>query len=70
MLQVLADVVVEAGQRALLGKVCMDQHCPDFYRDGDAASSIQGAREVAQYIRVRGSSSSGGAVVQRHSSTA
>ena len=29
---VLAQVVVEQGQRALVGKVCMDRNSPDFYR--------------------------------------
>ncbi|KAF6259802.1 hypothetical protein COO60DRAFT_974875 [Scenedesmus sp. NREL 46B-D3] len=49
--QVLADVVLQAGQRAVLGKVCMDQHSPEFYTDADAAASLQGTREVVQHIQ-------------------
>ena len=33
--RILADICLEAGQRALIGKVAMDnaEQCPDFYRD-------------------------------------
>ncbi|WIA23628.1 hypothetical protein OEZ85_000333 [Tetradesmus obliquus] len=49
--KVLADVLLQAGQRAVLGKVCMDQHSPDFYTDASAEESLQGALEVVQYIK-------------------
>lgn len=31
ILLVLADIVDKAGQRAFIGKVCMDRNSPDFY---------------------------------------
>uniref|UniRef100_A0A383W514 Amidohydrolase-related domain-containing protein n=1 Tax=Tetradesmus obliquus TaxID=3088 RepID=A0A383W514_TETOB len=49
--KVLADVLMQAGQRAVLGKVCMDQHSPDFYTDASAEESLAGALEVMQYIK-------------------
>lgn len=49
--EVLADTVVKLGQRAVLGKVCMDQHSPENYVDQGTQESLQGAREVVQYIQ-------------------
>jgi guanine deaminase len=51
--KVLADTVVKLGQRAVLGKVCMDQHSPEHYVDHGAQESLQGAREMVQYIQAR-----------------
>jgi guanine deaminase len=51
--KVLVDVVCELGQRAVVGKTCMDQHGPDSYLDQGAEASLQGTREVVQYIKVR-----------------
>lgn len=50
--KVLVDVVLEVGQRAVIGKVSMDQHSPDFYMDAGAEESLQGARNVVEYIKV------------------
>lgn len=50
--KVLADTVLQLGQRAVIGKVCMDQHGPDFYLDQGVADSLAGAREVVQYVQV------------------
>lgn len=38
----LAEICLERGQRALVGKVAMDNaaECPDYYRDADASSAI------------------------------
>ena len=38
--KLLADLCIEKGQRALVGKVVMDDpaSCPDYYRDADAAT--------------------------------
>jgi guanine deaminase len=49
----LADICMELGQRALIGKVAMDERaaCPDFYRDVDAAAAIEGTRSLIAYIR-------------------
>jgi guanine deaminase len=39
----LAEICLERGQRALVGKVAMDDaaQCPDFYRDADAATAVE-----------------------------
>lgn len=50
--KVLVDVVEALGQRAVIGKVCMDQHGPDFYLDTSPEASVQGARDVVSYIQV------------------
>jgi guanine deaminase len=51
--KVLVDVVCELGQRAVVGKTSMDQHGPDLYLDQGVDASLQGTREVVQYIKVR-----------------
>lgn len=45
----LAEICVEKGQRALVGRVAMDhaEGCPDYYRDADAQTSID---ETARFI--------------------
>lgn len=50
--KVLVDVVLELGQRAVIGKVSMDQHGPDFYMDAGAEESLQGAHSVVEYVKV------------------
>jgi guanine deaminase len=47
----LVDEAVAAGQRAFVGKVCMDRNCPDTYREASAADSVAGTRAVAEYAR-------------------
>ncbi|KKB78227.1 chlorohydrolase [Devosia soli] len=49
----LADLCLELGQRALVGKVAMDDpaSCPDYYRDADAETAIEGTRAVIDHIR-------------------
>ncbi|MGV8953394.1 MAG: guanine deaminase [Cypionkella sp.] len=51
--KLLADICIELGQRALVGKVAMDDplSCPDDYRDADAQAAIEGTREVIDHIR-------------------
>jgi guanine deaminase len=48
----LAEICLAKGQRALVGKVAMDDpaECPDFYRDVDAAAAIRGTRAVIDRI--------------------
>lgn len=48
----LAEVCVELGQRALVGKVAMDHPdaCPDYYRDGSADEGVAGTRAVIDRI--------------------
>lgn len=51
--KLLADLCLELGQRALVGKVAMDDPttCPEDYRDADAAAALAGTREIIDYIR-------------------
>lgn len=47
----LADLCLAAGQRALVGRVCMDQLSPDYYRDASAAAAIADTRASIAHIR-------------------
>lgn len=49
----LAQVCQQKGQRALIGRVAMDdpEQCPDFYRDPSAQASIDGARQFIETIQ-------------------
>jgi len=38
--QVLGEVCEEIGQRALVGKVCMDRNCPDIYGEDSTEESL------------------------------
>lgn len=51
--ELLAEICLRQGQRALVGKVVMDdpQSCPDYYRDASAALAIAETRSVINYIR-------------------
>ncbi|WP_417307680.1 guanine deaminase [Devosia sp.] len=51
--QLLVDICLERGQRALVGKVAMDdpESCPDYYRDASAAAGVAGTRAVIDYVR-------------------
>jgi guanine deaminase len=51
--KLLADIAAEKGQRAIIGKVAMDHadQCPDFYRDRDLQSGLDGTREFVEYVR-------------------
>ncbi|MBI1292411.1 guanine deaminase [bacterium] len=51
--RILADICIEKGQRALVGKVAMDNpdSCPDDYRDRSAEESVSGTRALIDYIR-------------------
>lgn len=51
--QLLADICIERGQRALVGKVVMDDPaaCPDFYRDATPAAAVADTRAVIEHIR-------------------
>ena len=51
--RILADICLEAGQRALIGKVAMDNadECPAFYRDASPDEAIRGTEELIGYIR-------------------
>ncbi|HEY0123045.1 MAG TPA: guanine deaminase [Rhizobium sp.] len=49
----LVDTCLEKGQRALIGKVAMDnaEECPDYYRDLSPAEALDGTRALIDYVR-------------------
>jgi guanine deaminase len=49
----LADICIEKGQRALIGKVAMDNpdECPDDYRDALPQAALEGTRDFIDYLR-------------------
>jgi guanine deaminase len=51
--RILADVCLEAGQRALIGKVVMDNadQCPDYYRDASSDAALRSTGDLIGYIR-------------------
>lgn len=53
--KILADVCLGAGQRALVGRVCMDEAttCPAWYRDESAQESVERTLAVVAHVRSR-----------------
>ncbi|MCF1744045.1 guanine deaminase [Paradevosia shaoguanensis] len=51
--RLLADICLEKGQRALVGKVVMDnaESCPPYYRDTSAEAAIANTRAFIDYVR-------------------
>lgn len=51
--RILVDTCLEKGQRAIIGKVTMDNpdECPDYYRDKSTEAALKGTRNVIEYIR-------------------
>lgn len=51
--ELLAEICLKQGQRALVGKVVMDDpaSCPDYYRDASASRAVAETRSVINYIR-------------------
>jgi guanine deaminase len=49
----LADLAFELGQRALIGRVCMDEArtCPEYYRDESTEASIANSKACIQHCR-------------------
>lgn len=49
----LVDLCLSRGQRALVGRVCMDEPstCPDWYRDEDAAQGLARTRECVEHAK-------------------
>lgn len=50
--RILADICLQRGQRALVGRVAMDspETCPDFYRDPSARAAIEDTRALIDYV--------------------
>ncbi len=51
--KLLADICIERGQRALIGKVVMDDpaSCPQYYRDASAEAALADTRAFIDYCR-------------------
>lgn len=51
--KLLADICIDKGQRALVGKVVMDDPaaCPDYYRDAGPDQAIADTRAVIDHLR-------------------
>ena len=47
----LADLCQKIGQRAFIGKVCMNQLSPDFYRDETTQQSLENTQASIDYFR-------------------
>ncbi|GAB1316588.1 hypothetical protein MFIFM68171_06798 [Madurella fahalii] len=47
----LADLCVSHGQRALVGRVCMDAPSPAYYRDASVEAAMSAVRESIAHIR-------------------
>ncbi|MCL6707689.1 guanine deaminase [Pseudomonas sp. R2.Fl] len=49
----LVDICLEKGQRALVGKVAMDnaESCPDYYRDASVEVALDGTQSLIDYVR-------------------
>ena len=54
--ELLAGIVVESGQRAYVGKVCMDCNSPDYYIEGSAAESAADTEAFVKATLALGSS--------------
>ncbi|PSN72100.1 guanine deaminase [Corynespora cassiicola Philippines] len=47
----LADLCLAKGQRALVGRVCMDSLSPEYYRDESVESAVRDSEASIQHIR-------------------
>jgi guanine deaminase len=57
----LVDICLEKGQRALVGKVAMDNPdtCPEDYRDASVAAALDGTRALIDYVRAHPANAEG-----------
>lgn len=55
--RLLADIAIEKGQRAVIGKVAMDNaaECPAYYRDETTESGLAETRAFIEYVQSAGS---------------
>ncbi|CAL4218515.1 unnamed protein product [Meganyctiphanes norvegica] len=49
--KILADVVHDKGQRALIGKVNMMRNCPEYYKETSVQESIRDTEEFIRYVK-------------------
>ncbi|KAI1114130.1 guanine deaminase [Nemania sp. NC0429] len=49
--KILADLCLEKGQRAFVGKCNMNRNAPDYYRDATVESSLSDTRDCIAHVR-------------------
>ncbi|KAJ5112800.1 Amidohydrolase 1 [Penicillium argentinense] len=49
--RILADVCVDKGQRALVGKCNMNRNAPEWYRDASVADSLRETRQLIRHVQ-------------------
>jgi guanine deaminase len=51
--RMLADLCLQKGQRALVGKVAMDHpdQCPDYYRDASPEAAVRGTSDLFDFLK-------------------
>ena len=51
--RILADICLNKGQRAIIGKVVMDnpEECPEYYRDVSTQSALEGTSDFLNYVK-------------------
>lgn len=49
--KILADICLQNGQRAFIGKCNMNRNAPDYYRDKDAEESLQVTEDVIAHVK-------------------
>ncbi|KAF2473320.1 guanine deaminase [Lindgomyces ingoldianus] len=47
----LADICLKRGQRALVGRVCMNMMSPEYYRDASVSDAVKDSKASIDYIR-------------------
>ncbi|KAK5001199.1 hypothetical protein LTR66_000077 [Elasticomyces elasticus] len=47
----LADICKRKGQRAFVGRVCMDRMSPDYYRDENPETAVRDSRACIEHVR-------------------
>ncbi|PHH86372.1 hypothetical protein CDD83_10357 [Cordyceps sp. RAO-2017] len=49
--KILADICLDKGQRALVGKCNMNRNSPDYYREASGEESLQATKDCIEYIK-------------------
>jgi len=59
--QILTDVCLNLGQRAIVGKVVMDnpEQCPEYYRDLSTQDALDGTAEFINYVKTNSNNTDG-----------
>lgn len=60
----LYDICAKAGQRALVGKVCMDRNSPDHYREASSSASIADTEALIEYCKEKNAANGGSELVR------